>query len=45
VDNLANMECNERRYAYEILVGTPIRRTSVNIGTFEYENISAVQDF
>jgi len=39
------MECNERRYAYAVLVGTPKRKTSVNVGTFEYENIHAVQDF
>jgi len=39
------MECNERRNACEILAGTPQRRTSVNVGTFEYENIAAVQDF
>lgn len=42
----ANTECNERRNACEILVGTPKRRrTFVNVGTFEYENISAVQVF
>jgi hypothetical protein len=39
------MECNERRNGYEILVGTPKRRTFVNAGTFEYENISTVQKF
>jgi hypothetical protein len=41
-----NKECTERINAYEILVGTPKRRRiSVNVGTFEYDHMSAVQEF